>query len=159
MEEAHRRSKIGAEQEIEPFEVNPCETQSIEAIGTLTSGIAHDFKNILAAIVGFAELALADIPPQSSARPNLQQVLKASQRARELGIQHLTKKPLRRKELAEVIDPQGSGKTVQQYARKGMPRAASSSLRCCRATQRSLPRPCQHPFAPPTAFCSVHPAV
>jgi len=66
------------------------QAHKMEAIGTLAGGIAHDFNNILAAIIGNAELALDDVPPGSSVHHNLEQVFKASQRAKDLVKQILT---------------------------------------------------------------------
>ncbi len=62
----------------------------MEAIGTLAGGIAHDFNNILAAIVGYAELAKNELPAESRAGKSLEEVLKASGRARDLVLQILT---------------------------------------------------------------------
>jgi signal transduction histidine kinase/ActR/RegA family two-component response regulator len=59
------------------------QSQKLEAIGTLAGGIAHDFNNILAAILGFGELAL-DAARGSSIQDDLEQVIKAGKRAREL---------------------------------------------------------------------------
>ena len=62
----------------------------MEAIGTLAGGIAHDFNNILAAIIGNAEIALDDVQSGSSVHHNLEQIFKASQRAKDLVKQILT---------------------------------------------------------------------
>ncbi len=66
------------------------QAQKMEAIGTLAGGIAHDFNNILSAIMGYTELSLIDMPSDSPLRKNLQQILKAGSRAKELVQQILT---------------------------------------------------------------------
>ena len=60
------------------------ESQRIESIGTLAGGIAHDFNNILAAILGNVALARDDIGPDHPAQASLEQIRKASSRARDL---------------------------------------------------------------------------
>lgn len=42
-----------------------CEIEKMEAISSLSSGFAHDFNNILTAILGNISLALDDVPPDS----------------------------------------------------------------------------------------------
>ena len=65
-------------------------SQKMEALGTLAGGIAHDFKNILAAIVGFNELAKLDLPPSSRSTKHLAEITQTCMRARELIKQILT---------------------------------------------------------------------
>ncbi len=60
------------------------ESQKMEALGTLAGGVAHDFNNIVAAIIGNVELALDDVPEGSPARTSLTEIRKASRRARDL---------------------------------------------------------------------------
>lgn len=60
------------------------QTRKIEAIGTLAGGITHDFSNILAAVTGYAELALVYLTDKSPARENIQTIIEAADRAREL---------------------------------------------------------------------------
>jgi nitrogen-specific signal transduction histidine kinase len=60
------------------------QSQKMEAIGTLAAGIAHDFNNLLAAISGFTELALEDVPEGSEAGVCLREVTGATRRATEL---------------------------------------------------------------------------
>lgn len=66
------------------------QAQKLEAIGTLASGIAHDFNNILTGIIGNAQLAQLDIDPKHPARPNIEEILKGSERAKNLVRQILT---------------------------------------------------------------------
>ena len=58
--------------------------QKMEAIGTLAGGIAHDFNNILFAILGYTELTRDDVPEGSLVRANLEEVIKAANRAKDL---------------------------------------------------------------------------
>jgi PAS domain S-box-containing protein len=60
------------------------QAHKMEAIGTLAGGIAHDFNNILSAIIGYGELCLYEADPASPMHDNLQQVLHAGHRARDL---------------------------------------------------------------------------
>ncbi|MGW8302083.1 MAG: ATP-binding protein [Desulfobacterales bacterium] len=62
----------------------------IQAIGTLAGGIAHDFNNILFPIVGYTELTMDEVPEDSVAHNNLEEVLKAAHRAKDLVQQILT---------------------------------------------------------------------
>lgn len=66
------------------------QVMKLQAIGTLAGGIAHDFNNILFPIVGYTELTMDDIPADSQAKQNLEEVLKAANRAKELVQQILT---------------------------------------------------------------------
>ena len=65
------------------------QAQKMEAIGTLAGGIAHDFNNILSIILGYASLAL-DRARQPDDRENLEMVVQAGRRARDLIDQILT---------------------------------------------------------------------
>jgi PAS domain S-box-containing protein len=60
------------------------ESQKMEALGTLAGGVAHDFNNIVAAILGNVALALDDVPEDHSARTSLHEIRKAGRRARDL---------------------------------------------------------------------------
>ena len=66
------------------LEMQVRQAQKMEALGTLAGGIAHDFNNILAIILGYADIAVMDLPEQSPTFRALQNVLKASSRGKEL---------------------------------------------------------------------------
>ena len=60
------------------------QVQKLEAVGTMAGGIAHDFNNILAIILGCSELIQEDLEKDTRAYGNVVEILKASQRAKEL---------------------------------------------------------------------------
>ncbi|PZO12612.1 MAG: hypothetical protein DCF26_18685, partial [Burkholderiales bacterium] len=60
------------------------QSQKMEALGTLAGGVAHDFNNILAAILGNADLARQDLPPDAASRESLHEISTAARRGREL---------------------------------------------------------------------------
>lgn len=60
------------------------QAQKMEAIGTLAGGVAHDFNNILGAIVGYAQLSQMSIPENNTAKGYIEQILVASDRAKGL---------------------------------------------------------------------------
>ncbi len=64
--------------------------EKMASIGTLAGGIAHEFNNLLAAILGYASLVKDDIPKENEARSDLEKILKAGRRAKDLVKQILT---------------------------------------------------------------------
>jgi len=60
------------------------QAQKMEALGTLSSGIALNFNNILGSIIGNTELILDKLPPDDSRRLYLDQVMDASLKARQM---------------------------------------------------------------------------
>ncbi|MBU0674006.1 MAG: response regulator [Proteobacteria bacterium] len=58
--------------------------EKMEAIGTLAGGIAHDFNNILGVIFGYTAMAMDNAPEKSELASDLEKVLEAANRAKEL---------------------------------------------------------------------------
>jgi len=77
-----------AEEEREKLEQQLRQSQKMEAIGRLAGGVAHDFNNILTAILGSLELATDSLntrlPPVDPAWGHLQQVSLSAGRAASL---------------------------------------------------------------------------
>lgn len=63
------------------LEAQLAQAQKMEAVGLLAGGVAHDFNNILTAIIGYANLAQMGLDQGSPLRHYIQQILEASQRA------------------------------------------------------------------------------
>ncbi len=55
--------------------------EKVESLGVMAGGIAHDFGNLLAVILGQTSVALEDLPPESPSRPNLERAVAATKRA------------------------------------------------------------------------------
>lgn len=72
------------EKEKEHLEAMLRQAQKMEAIGQLAGGVAHDFNNILCAIIGFGTLLEMGIKKDDPARRHLDQILSAADRATSL---------------------------------------------------------------------------
>jgi PAS domain S-box-containing protein len=57
------------------------QAQKIEAIGRLAGGVAHDFNNVLTAIMGYADLLMDEFTEDDPRRQDLLEIKKAAERA------------------------------------------------------------------------------
>ena len=65
-------------------------SRKMEAVGTLASGVAHDFNNMLGGIMGAADLMAMYLPDNPKAKKLNQTILDAAERAAQLTAQLLT---------------------------------------------------------------------
>ncbi|HLZ19581.1 MAG TPA: PAS domain S-box protein, partial [Smithellaceae bacterium] len=72
------------EEERQRLQVQLSQAQKMESIGTLAGGIAHDFNNILSSVLGFTELAKLKAEKGKDIINELDVVMKAGIRARDL---------------------------------------------------------------------------
>jgi signal transduction histidine kinase/DNA-binding response OmpR family regulator len=60
------------------------QAQKMESVGRLAGGVAHDFNNNLAVIMGHVEMALEQLDPAEPIHADLEQIRKATQRSADL---------------------------------------------------------------------------
>ena len=66
------------------LEMQLLQAQKMEAVGLLAGGVAHDFNNVLTAIGGYAELVREDLPGEDARRHDVEEILRATERAATL---------------------------------------------------------------------------
>jgi PAS domain S-box-containing protein len=79
-----------AEEQRKKLEEQLRQAQKMEALGTLAGGTAHEFNNILGIIIGYSDLAKLELADGHPVARHLEEVLKASLRAKEIVQQILT---------------------------------------------------------------------
>ena len=58
--------------------------QKLESLGLMAAGVAHDFGNLLGSIFAESDLALAELPPESPGRENLERIEGLARHATEI---------------------------------------------------------------------------
>jgi PAS domain S-box-containing protein len=76
--------RLRAESQQEALEQQLARAQKLESIGRLAGGIAHDFNNLLTVINATTDLAIHELPEDSTLRGELGQVRAAGERAKLL---------------------------------------------------------------------------
>ncbi len=73
----------------EELEQQFMQAQKMESIGRLAGGVAHDFNNMLSVILGYSELALANMNPEDKCYKNIEEIRNAGKRSADLTSQLL----------------------------------------------------------------------
>lgn len=119
------------------------QAQKLEAVGQLAGGVAHDFNNVLTAILGFCELLLEELDPKGRAHEDVVQIQKAGERAASLTRQLLA---FSRKQVLQpaVLDANGLIRNLEPMLRRlivesiGMSMSLQPDLGCVRIDPTQL---------------------
>ncbi len=65
------------------------QTQKLESLATLAGGVAHHFNNLLHSILGYADMALLEVPPEVPGRDSIMMIQEVTKRAAALSLQML----------------------------------------------------------------------
>ena len=87
---ANAVNRVKLEQEKERLQVKLQQARRMETIGTFASGIAHNFNNIVGAILGYTEMADARLRSSGGPAASLAEIRRAGERASDLVDQILT---------------------------------------------------------------------
>lgn len=77
-------ARQNAESSLHAYEAHVLELHRMEAVGRMAAGIAHDFRGVLGAITGFAQLAMRVQNVPVDARRHLQHIIDAAERGQSL---------------------------------------------------------------------------
>lgn len=99
---SHELLRDQTEAEAQRLREQLAQAQKMESIGRMAGGLAHDFNNMLTAVMGYVELAQSALPPDSPAQGFLENAILAIEKASGITRQLLTlarQQPLQRRPL------------------------------------------------------------
>lgn len=71
-------------EEVHQGEEKIAHQQRLQIMGTMTGGIAHEFNNFLTPIMGYAEILMMELPPDSEQYDSACEIYEASEKAKEV---------------------------------------------------------------------------
>lgn len=108
------------EEERRALEVQLQHAQRLEALGTLAGGIAHELNNTLVPVLALAKLTMRRLPEGGRDQRNIETVLHAGERARDL-VREILMFSRKHEQLRQDFDLGGVAKTALQMLRPTLP--------------------------------------
>ena len=87
--ERYEAEREQAEEQRRRLEARDQRVRKLESLAVLAGGVAHDFNNSLTAVLGYLELTLMDLPPDSPLADNIERIKDAALRVSKLSAQML----------------------------------------------------------------------
>jgi C4-dicarboxylate-specific signal transduction histidine kinase len=97
------------------------QTRRMETVGALASGIAHNFNNIIAAILGYVEMAEAHVAQGSPHARHLAEIRRAGERGRDV-VDHLMRFGRRRGGRRRPLNVRSLMAESESFLRASLPR-------------------------------------
>ena len=96
--------RVRLETEIHRLRLQLLQSQKMEAVGLVASGMAHDFNNLLNVIMGYAELLARSLPQADTRRARIDHILQATFRAGALTrrLLALSRKPVQQPTVVDL---------------------------------------------------------
>jgi len=104
----------------EALQIQLAQSQRLESLGALAGGIAHEFNNILGAILGYGELALSTLTRAGSTQQYVKQIMTAGTRAQSV-IDQILAFSRRRERRTRAIRPEPVVAEALELLRASLP--------------------------------------
>jgi signal transduction histidine kinase len=118
---AHAVERQTTELEKSSLEERLQQTRRMETVGALASGVAHNFNNIIAAILGYVELAEAQVTKGSRPARHLSGIRRAGERGRDV-VEQLLRFGRRRSGRHQLLDVRCLMAESESFLRASLPR-------------------------------------
>jgi signal transduction histidine kinase len=118
---AHAIERQTTELEKSSLEERLQQTRRMETVGALASGVAHNFNNIIAAILGYVEMAEVQVTQGSRHARHLSEIRRAGERGRDV-IEQLLRFGRRRSGRRQPIDVRSLMAESESFLRASLPR-------------------------------------
>jgi signal transduction histidine kinase len=119
-----------AQKDKEKLEGQLRQAQKMEAVGSLAGGMAHEFGNILQTMLGYADLVREDMSADSKGLDDINEIIQAGKRAREL-VRQITAFGNDKDDDLEPVQVCDAVKTAMQLLRNTTPSAIETRLHIC----------------------------
>jgi signal transduction histidine kinase len=118
------------------------QAQKMELVGRLASGVAHDFNNVLTAIMGLAQMTRETMPENDPRSADIDDILKFSERAAAITAQLLA---FSRKQFSQPrpLDLAAQIKNAEKMLRRATGEAVEIEIKLAAGMWRVMADPCQ----------------